>query len=82
MDDCLRAGGRLSQAQADRQEGESRRAIEIVIAISIGAAIALVAWLLWRRRQRRPTSVEAEFHESERRRWEGHRLDPPKGPRP
>ena len=76
MDACVRAGGRLSQAEVRRQEAESRQTIA-VIAIAVGLAIAVAAWLLWRRLRRRPTAVEAEFREAERRRWEGHRRDPP-----
>ena len=82
MDACLRAGGRLSQAEARRQEAESRRVVEIVILIAVGIGIAVVVWLYRRRQQRRPTAAESEFREAERRKWEGHRLDPPKGPLP
>lgn len=82
MDACLRAGGRLSQAEARRQQAESQRAFVLVALIAVGVGVAAILWLYRRRQGLRPTVAEAEFREAERRRWEGHRLDPPRGPKP
>ncbi len=82
MDACLRAGGRQSLADAKKQETTSDRTIGLAIVLSSGVAIAIVVWLLWRFRRRRSMDAETAFREAEQRRWEGHRLDPPKRPKP
>jgi cbb3-type cytochrome oxidase subunit 3 len=82
MDACRRAGGRQSLASAKKQEATSDSTIGFAIVLFAGVSLAVLAWLYWRYRRRRPTDVEAAFRESEQRRWEGHRLDSPKRPRP
>ena len=82
MDTCIKAGGRLSQADARKAEARSSDSstglmVWSLVAIAV-LGIAMIALLPKARDwyvRRKNRNVEAEFQEAEQRRWEGHRLD-------
>lgn len=88
METCLAAGGRRmgGEFDADRsqpvhRETRPRRDYRPFVAGGVVAAAALIAGsgFLWRRRK--VSKRLRDFHDRERRRWEGHKIEPRKPPR-